>query len=294
MLVLGRRRNPRARISRTLTIRLAGAVLATAGIAVIGVGTINTPLFSGKVHLVDSNNGDIWFDTVTADDTTQSGHETDPHLPCDQDINLWGNGLKDATGTYTIYSIPPSDVDHAGESAGDDQDWPTSGSGTWTYGTDSGGNQIISGPIDVKTLIKNAIHNGDVAQPEQGYHFKIDFEQDPSKAKTFWVDCSPAPTVTTTVGEPTTTTTTTTTTATNNQTIAAPTTVFLPTTLTVTAGLPAAASSSATPSSGVAGATTPSTPSTGLDVAFGVGIALLVSGGALVITAPRHGRRNSK
>lgn len=314
-----------------MTLRLAGAVLATAGIAVIGIGTINTPLFSSKLHLVDSK-GDIWVDTINAADTTESGHEQDPHLPC-EDINLWGNGLDASNGVFTVYSISPSDTD--GDGSGADQDWPTSGSAPWTYtGT---GNQILA-TITAKTLIANAIANGDVAQPQQGFHFKINFESvtttssttetttDDAKTKTFWVDCTPPTTTTTTatVVQPTTTTTTTTTTSnhtttvttattsistvagvpvtvtiagptvTNNVTVAAPTTVLAPTTLTVTTGNPAAPSSSATPSSGVAGATTPSTPSTGLDVEFGVGLALLISGGSLLVTAPRLARRKNK
>lgn len=361
--LLGRRRNPRARerLSRTLTLRLAGAALATAGIAVIGVGTIGTPFFSSKLHLVDSNSGDVWVDTVNASDTTQAGHEQDPHLPC-ENFNLWGDDLAGSPGVFTIYSIPASD--DGGEGAGLDQDWPDTTIGhtaPWTYtGPD---NQILA-TINVKDFIANAIANGDVAQPQQGYHFKINFESfvttnssttttaDDAKSKTFWVDCTPPTTTTTTatVFQPTTTTTTTTTTSTttgtttatktdtttttttatsattksttqvttttttsistvvgapetvtiagptvtNNVTVAAPTTVLVPTTLTVTTGNPAAASSSATPSSGVAGATTPRTPSTGVDIEFGVGLALLISGGSLLVTAPRLARRKNK
>ena len=42
------------------------------------------------------NAGDVWVDNVGQ--PSGPGHEQDPHLMC-ADINLWGNGLADASGT---------------------------------------------------------------------------------------------------------------------------------------------------------------------------------------------------
>jgi hypothetical protein len=46
--------------------------------------------------------------------------------------------------------------------------------------------------INVATLIANATAHGDTPVNKQGYHFKLEFSQDPQKHKTFWVNC-PAP-----------------------------------------------------------------------------------------------------
>jgi hypothetical protein len=102
----------------------------------------------------------------------------DPHLAC-QDINLWGDKLADSSGSYTIDGWEPSgsqEVDY---------------SSSWSYNTSQGGDQVIS-VINVQQLIATAQANGDTPAA-QGYHFKLDFSQDPQKHKTFWVDC-PAPT----------------------------------------------------------------------------------------------------
>src|SRR5947209_8693273 len=53
----------------------------------------------------DNNAGDVWVDNVGQ--PAGPGHEMDPHLAC-QDINLWGNGLSDSSGTYTISGWQPS------------------------------------------------------------------------------------------------------------------------------------------------------------------------------------------
>jgi hypothetical protein len=101
----------------------------------------------------------------------------DPHLAC-QDINLWGDKLADSSGTYTIDGWPPSgskEVDY---------------SSTWSYNTSQGGDQVVS-VINVQQLIATAAANGDTPA-KQGYHFKLDFSQDPQKHKVFWVNC-PAP-----------------------------------------------------------------------------------------------------
>jgi len=144
----------------------------------------------------DSNAGDIWVDTQGAN--PGPGHEMDPHLPC-ANIQLWGNGLADSSGTFIIDGWPPS--------GSQEQDY----SGSWTYNTTQGGTQPIA-LIDFTQLIDTAASNGDKPSA-QGYHFKIQFVQDPQKHKTFWVNCSgppgPPPGGTTT-GTSTTSTTSTT------------------------------------------------------------------------------------
>jgi hypothetical protein len=102
------------------------------------------------------------------------GHEMDPHLGC-QDINLWGAGLADGSGTFTVNGWPPS--------GGKEVDY----SGSWSYDSAQGGDQILA-TISISTLIGTAQANGDHAA-HNGYHFKLDFVQDPQKHKTFWVDC---------------------------------------------------------------------------------------------------------
>jgi hypothetical protein len=120
----------------------------------------------------DSNSGDVWLDN--AGQPAGPGHEMDPHLGC-QDINMWGAKLADGSGTFTINGWPPSgrkQVDY---------------SGNWTYDTAQGGDQVVA-KISIDRLIATAQSNGD-SPAHKGYHFKLDFAQDPHKHKTFWVDC---------------------------------------------------------------------------------------------------------
>jgi hypothetical protein len=100
----------------------------------------------------------------------------DPHLPC-ANITLWGAKLADSSGPYTIDGWPPSGSKKVA--------YPQR---TWHYDTTLGGTQPLD-VIDYKALINNAAANGDTPQPNQGYHFKIQFGQDPQKHKTFWVRC---------------------------------------------------------------------------------------------------------
>jgi hypothetical protein len=133
----------------------------------------------------NSNKGDVWIDNVGQ--PPGPGHENDPHLAC-KDINLWGAKLADPTGPYTIDGWPPSGSKKQAYAS------------TWHYNTATGGDQVLD-VINVATLIKNAVANGDTPQAQQGYHFKIQFVQDPQKHKTFWVKC-PAPTPPGTPGTP--------------------------------------------------------------------------------------------
>src|SRR5207253_836509 len=109
--------------------------------------------------------------------------------------NLWGAGLADTSGTFTIDGWPPS-----GHKA---QAYPASGTLPWNYTAGSGTQNLLlagaSDPytadadIDVDKLLANAKNNGDAPVNKQGFHFKLQFSQDPQKHKTFWVDCPPPP-----------------------------------------------------------------------------------------------------
>jgi len=148
----------------------------------------------------DSNNkGDVWVDTVGSND----GPEMDPHLPC-ADVAVWGMKLNDSSGPFAVQGWEPSGT------GASDIDF----SGTWTFDTSSDAMQQIA-VIDVQTLINTAVANGDVAQPQQGFHFKLDLE-DPrtgnsvgdDKYKVFWVNCTgtsstPTPTATVSGSTPT-------------------------------------------------------------------------------------------
>jgi hypothetical protein len=125
----------------------------------------------------DSNKGDVWVDNVGQ--PAGPGHEMDPHLSC-ANINLWGNGLADAGGSYTIDGWPPSGTQQQAYSS------------TWQYNGATGGDQVTD-VINVQTLVANAVKNGDAPVNKQGFHFKLQFVQDPQKHKTFWVDCPMPP-----------------------------------------------------------------------------------------------------
>lgn len=146
-----------------------GVCLAFAAL-VLGTGTSALAAKSGN-----SNGGDVWVDD--ASQPAGPGHEMDPRLPC-EDVNLWGAGLADGSGSFTIDGWPPSGsqtVDY---------------SGSWSYSASQGGTQRVA-VIRSSQLLEQARTNGD-APTSQGYHFKLDYAQDPQKHKTFWLDC-PAP-----------------------------------------------------------------------------------------------------
>jgi hypothetical protein len=149
-------------------------IFAATGLLALGTA----PTAFGK------NAGDVWTDNVGQ--PSGPGHEHDPHLAC-QDINLWGSDLAEPSGTYVIDGWPPS--------GSQEQDYPAAAGSTskWSYNQSLGGSQVIS-VINVKTLIETAIAHGDAPVNGQGYHFKLQFSQDPQKHKTFWVKCpAPAP-----------------------------------------------------------------------------------------------------
>lgn len=118
----------------------------------------------------DTTAGDVWLDNVKQ--PAEPGNEMDPHLAC-QDIDLWGSGLADSSGNFTVDGWSPS--------GSSELDY----SGTWSDA--QSGNGVIA-VISVSKLIARAEADGDAAAA-QGFHFKLQFSQDPQKQKTFWVDC---------------------------------------------------------------------------------------------------------
>ena len=160
---------------------------------------VATGLIIGPQASFATNAGDIF---VSATNTLPTGHETDPHLSCPSQIYLWGNGLTLGSGTFSIDGYHPSGSATGNPFGGayhPDQAWPNDnanasippkGGATWSY---TGGGRPIA-TISTAVLIANAQLNGDLYQPQQGYHFKIQFTQLPQKHKTFWVDCkTPTP-----------------------------------------------------------------------------------------------------
>src|SRR5207244_2796207 len=119
----------------------------------------------------DNNRGDVWTDNVGQ--PPGPGHEQDPHLAC-IDINLWGARMGDAGGTFAVMSWPPSGSKTSAYES------------SWHYAQTTGGTQVLA-VIPVQTLIANAMAAGASPQNKNGYHFKLDLSQDPSKHKTFWV-----------------------------------------------------------------------------------------------------------
>jgi hypothetical protein len=139
-------------------------------IGVLVIGGMLLLVVPGAGAASGANSGDVWLDNVKQ--PAGPGHEMDPHLAC-QDIDLWGAGLADSSGTFTLDGWSPS--------GSQELDY----SGAWSY-TPAGDRTIAV--ISVSKLIAQAEANGD-AGTAQGFHFKLEFSQDPQKHKTFWVDC---------------------------------------------------------------------------------------------------------
>jgi hypothetical protein len=146
-------------------------ILSVGALACLGTTTAAASTGGNK------NAGDVWVDNVGQ--PAGPGHEMDPHLAC-ANINLWGNGLADPSGTFTIDGWPPS--------GSQEQTYAAS----WTYNIATGGDQVVQ-VIDVGVLLHNAIAAGDAPINRQGFHFKLQFSQDPQKHKTFWVNCPSSP-----------------------------------------------------------------------------------------------------
>ena len=166
---------------RTRAFRTA---LAFAGVTLASIVSFAGPLQASTAFAAaggNANAGDVWVDNVGQ--PPGPGHEMDPHLAC-ANINLWGNGLADSGGTFAIDGWPPSGSQEQVYSAG------------WTYNLVAGGDQVTQ-VIDVSTLIAAAKAAGDAPVNGQGFHFKLQFSQDPQKHKTFWVNCPAGPSTTT-------------------------------------------------------------------------------------------------
>src|SRR5438445_393689 len=112
-----------------MKFRIAGAVAASLVLSVAGSAL--------AAQAGDSNAGDVWTDNVGQ--PAGPGHEQDAHLAC-QDINLWGSGLADSSGSFTIDGWPPS--------GSKEQDY----AGTWSYDPTTGGDQVVA-VINVAQLI---------------------------------------------------------------------------------------------------------------------------------------------
>src|ERR1700712_1466252 len=133
----------------------ARRILARTAVAgVLVAGAVATPVAAFAATGGDSNKGDVWVDNVGQ--PAGPGHEMDPHLAC-ADINLWGNGLADASGSYTIDGWPPSGSQQQAYSS------------TWQYNGTTGGDQVTD-VINVQTLVANAVKNGDAPVNKQGFH----------------------------------------------------------------------------------------------------------------------------
>jgi len=164
-----------ARAPRRRALAGALAIVAVATFATIGAMTTTVAASAGG----NKNAGDVWVDNVGQ--PAGPGHEMDPHLAC-ANINLWGNGLADPTGTFTIDGWPPS--------GSQEQVYAD----TWNYNVSAAGDQVVQ-VINVGVLLQNAIAAGDAPINGQGFHFKLQYSLDPQKHKTFWVNCptTPAP-----------------------------------------------------------------------------------------------------
>ncbi|MGH2688261.1 MAG: hypothetical protein ACRDKW_05580 [Actinomycetota bacterium] len=143
----------------------AGAVVLAA--VVLGV-LIAAPA------VADNNRGDVWLTNSAA---AGSGHAHVPHLDCST-IYMHGSDL-DASGTYAIESIPGTG---SGMSIVSNAPWATPATGD------------VIATLHGQALVDLAVDEDDaVANPNQGYHFKLTLSQSGVKHKVFWVDCGPAP-----------------------------------------------------------------------------------------------------
>ena len=244
-----------------------GLAMSVSGLCLASTAVVGTAAPGGN-----NNKGDVWVDNVGQ--ISGPGHEQDPHLSCD-DINLWGNGLADSSGTFTIDGIPPSGSDEVVYSA------------TWKYTVPSGNSMIAL--IKVDDLVDAALANGDAPKNSQGLHFKLDFSQDPQKHKTFWVNCPPDPTPTPTPGS--------TPTPTPSESTSTPTPTPTPTGGTqglTTTNTSSTTSPTTTISGGVQGLQSSlPTPNTGAEMPLGLGSLLILMGtGMFGLSAVR--RRNAR
>ena len=252
----------RKRLSRLVATRIAGAAVGTAGIALMGIGTVGSPVASG---------GGAQLMSVTL--TSVSGIS----VSCTDH-----SGTNTATGSVTVTN--PQD----GETLKLQVFYHTPGSSVFvpilgafetlniSASTTSYSYSISFAPVFGANTYRVQIVD---ATPQSSWN------TDSLNTKSDSFSCGVATTTTTTTTKTTTPTTTTTTTTTNS---AGSSTSSTTTTTTHSAGSSTASTTAKTTTtsvtSGVAGATT-STPSTGANVAFGVGLGLLIIGGGLLFGA---------
>jgi uncharacterized repeat protein (TIGR01451 family) len=136
-------------------------------VALIAVGVLVLP------GSADNNKGDTW---LTDSPAVITGHAHEPHLECGT-IYMHGSAL-DPSGTYEISSIPGTGHDVVVVT------------GTWTTPVTGDVITTFSGSAVVAAAIAL---DGAVANPQQGYHFKLTLSQDGVKHKTFWVKCDETP-----------------------------------------------------------------------------------------------------
>ena len=314
-------------MARRVTVRLTSVAIAIGGLALMGFGTLGAPLTSGDVALAAStqansnatshptptptprnssgvnnnsgggavtnsavnhslsargggggsgganggavNNvgpsgtnsansaGDIFVEADGA--PLGPGNETDVHLGCPSTVDLNGSNLSSSTGTYYFFAWEPS--------------------GSFQQVLSASGNSVAvpSGSL---------ITSGQTAQPQQGYHFKVEYigSNGETKYKTFWIDCA----ATTSTGGSTTSSTTSSAPGSSTSRTTSRTTAVPGSTTTVRTTI-----RTSTARAGVAGART-TTPKTGADIAFGVGLGLLLGGSGLFLGATRRGRRGKR
>lgn len=144
-------------------------ICAALAVALVAVGAVALP------GSADNNKGDAWLTNSPADG---AGHAHEPHLDCTT-VYVHGSAL-DASGTYDIASIPGTG---SGKTIWSGKPWTTPGSGD------------VLATFDPNVLVADAISQDNaVANPNQGYHFKLTLHQDSGdKYKTFWVRCGETP-----------------------------------------------------------------------------------------------------
>src|SRR5438552_2973026 len=117
-----------------------------------------------SVRAVQSRNGqNSRIDTRTIQRWSVTGGG---HAECQ--VYGWGNAVAPSSGTYTVDGWPPSGTGKK------DQAWPGTAKSpstqSWSY---SGRGSTVVSVIDVDTLLAHAMDNGDTAQAQEGFHFKL-------------------------------------------------------------------------------------------------------------------------
>jgi uncharacterized repeat protein (TIGR01451 family) len=151
-------------------------------LAAVMAGVVASVAFVTIPGHAGPNTGDAWVTNSSAVST--AGHATEPHLTCDT-VYIHASDLVDTSGTFDIASIPGTG-NNTLLTAFTGLAWSTPGSGD------------VIASFSGSALVTAAINqDGAVANPQQGFHFKLTVHQPTSldKYKTFWVDCAAVPPV---------------------------------------------------------------------------------------------------